>query len=107
MTPHVKVFTDRSLAILDRAAYLGGERYKLSAIVAKDDPTRWQRLADIDRERASLELELQHVNAIIVTAAVDPPGSCFPIYQQHRRGFACCSCGDGCRVEGHSDSTIF
>jgi hypothetical protein len=55
--------TDRHLRILNRAAFLGGERYKL-AIVAADDPEkRWERLTAIDAERATLEIEMQHLYA--------------------------------------------
>lgn len=61
---------DRYRTILNRAAELGASRYQLSTI-AGDDPARWQRLADVAREGASLKRELQHLNVTLVAAAAE------------------------------------
>jgi hypothetical protein len=45
--------------LLDRAAQIGGEQYKLSFDSPGDATTRWQRLADIAVERISIQRELE------------------------------------------------
>ena len=51
---------ERRKAILDRAAELGARRYQIASDANQAD--KWTRLAEIDRERARLELELQQLH---------------------------------------------
>jgi len=57
------LFADRTLQILDRAAQIGAEGYRLSFDAKGDATTRWQRLADIALERASIQRELEGIYA--------------------------------------------
>jgi hypothetical protein len=56
-------FTDRRLQILDRAAQIGAERYRLSFDTRGDATTRWQPLAEIALERVSIQRELEDICA--------------------------------------------